>query len=245
MLLACEAKSKAFEWVWAALPQLQAYVTSIRNGINPGGATAIVTALQTHFRLDSAQAADVTFLEPIQSNLEKIEKYLQRAPELIKFATLAQCQADSRIEFQKDGSGNFLLDHEGKKIPQKDADGNVIPDCAAYTGFNAGTRITPDYSKKGEACRAAQLIHEAGHFVDNDNGGPKDIPEWYVTPATATALGLVFQGNRSDIGSRYDEMTPDLARHNPSSYAAFCQHIRYTSDTRYGEDRQDPLPGLY
>jgi hypothetical protein len=244
MLLACEAKSKAFEWIWTALPQLQAYVATVQTGVNPGGAGLIVTALQTHFRLDSAQAVDMTFLQPIVTNLVNIERYLHRAPELFKFATLAECEAGGMILFQIGPDGHFVTDATGNKVPVVDAEGNHVPAGAAFTGFNTGTTITPSFAQKGEACRAAQIIHEAGHFVDADNDGPKDIPEWYVTQPTATALGLAFQGDRDDIEARYDQMPPERARHNPSSYVSFCAHIRYLSDVRYGELRQDPVPGV-
>jgi hypothetical protein len=242
MLLACEAKSKAFEWVWAALPQLQTYVASVQAGVTPPTAGNVVTALQTHFRLDATEVANAALLQPILANLQAIERYLHRAPELILYADYAQCQADGNIEFQKDTSGNFLLDHNGNKIPQTDSEGNLVPNGAAYTSHGIRTRITPLYRDKGEACRAAQLIHEGGHFVDIGGDAPRDIPEWYVTQPAATALGLTFQPDIPGKVSRYDQMTKEVAQHNPSSYAAFCQQLRYNGhDTRYGEARQFPI----
>jgi hypothetical protein len=244
MLLACDAKSKAFEWIWFALPQLQAYVTAVQSGVTPAGAGTVIAALQTHFRLSTTEAADVNFLNPILKNLENIEKYLHRAPELYRYADHAQCDADGMVMFQTDATGQPVLDAAGNKIKLHDAEGRVVPAGAAYTTFNTRTSITPDFLKKGEACRAAQLIHEGGHFVDATP--PKgDIPEWYVTQPTATAFGFTFQPTRDDFVARYDEMTATQALHNPSSYSGFCQHIRYSQDTRYGELRQNPLPGLF
>jgi hypothetical protein len=66
-----------------------------------------------------------------------------------------------------------------------------------------------------------------------------------VTAGSAAALGLPFQPEIKveEIAVRYDAMPLDMAIHNPSSYAAFAQHARYRADTRYGELRQEPLPG--
>ena len=63
----------------------------------------------------------------------------------------------------------------------------------------------------------------------------------------AAALGLPFEPDHKVevIAMRYDAMPLAGAVHSPSSYAAFAQHARNRADTRYGDLRQTPFPGLW
>lgn len=78
----------------------------------------------------------------------------------------------------------------------------------------------------GPNCQAAILVHETVHAV---SGEPSNhIPEWFESPQPKTV---------DSPPKYYAEQTPDEALHNPSSYAAFAQHIFYGDDRRYGAGR--------
>jgi hypothetical protein len=88
--------------------------------------------------------------------------------------------------------------------------------------------------------RAASVLHESVHVIDKLGGSSAThIPEWYVTDAAADALGLPHQPDNPDLDTRYDHMTKRNALHNPSSYAAFAQHVAIGTDTRFGEGHHD------
>lgn len=247
LLFASEAKSKAFEWLWTAIAQLEAYRTALTTGVPYLDETFLQTALQTHFRFPAglSGATLVNHIDLILPTFTKLRDALGRAPAIFRYRNEQENVADGRYEAQRDAAGNPILDGAGLPIPALDADGNPQPDSAAYTSFNGNINFTKLYPSRGIACRAAQVIHEAVHYVDSQNAQPNDIPEWYVTAGSAAVLGLFFppDANPTVIAVRYDAMP--LAIHNPSSYTAFSQHLRYRTDTRYGELRQQPLPGLW
>ena len=88
--------------------------------------------------------------------------------------------------------------------------------------------------------RAASVLHESVHVIDKLSGSSAThIPEWYVTEETAHALGLPHQPDNPHLDTRYDLMTTSNALHNPSSYAAFAQHVAIGTDTRFGAGHPD------
>lgn len=231
LLLAGEAKSKAFTWLWPTVAVLEAYKAALIGGTPFGDEGFVQGALNTHFKfpLGLTGAAMVAKLDRILPNYHAIVIALNRAPEIFRFQTPAENQAAN------------------PKFATVDADGNLKPTVAAYTFFSASINFTELYASKGQACRAAQIIHEATHFVDANNLRPNDIPEWYVTDAAADALGLSREMDIdvAEVAVRYDLMAEDIAVHNPSSYSSFAQQVVYRTDTRYGEARQDPIPGSW
>jgi hypothetical protein len=60
------------------------------------------------------------------------------------------------------------------------------------------------------------VLHEPVHYVDCLAGPNNDHYEH---------------------GAAYDQLTPQQAIHNPSSYVAFAQHVFYKKDVRYGAGR--------
>jgi len=75
---------------------------------------------------------------------------------------------------------------------------------------------TPDGKQIGPNSRAAIVIHESIHLVDNLSGDD-----------TKTHI--------SEFDPRYETMSADNARHNPSSYATFAWHVTRGHDqSRFG-----------
>lgn len=244
-LKAGEAKSKAFEWLWAAKLQLDSYIDATKHHLPYLGVDLMHNALRTHFRL--ADPNNVPDLDAIAANLTKIELALHRPPTIFRYRNDEECRQDGCVIYRRNPNGSFQLDPAGNKIPDLDELGRLQPAFAAYARFDDSINFTRIFPLRGAPCSAAQIIHEATHFIDNNNDRPNDIPEWYVTDPVADTLGLPHQENQdpAEIGMRYDRMTAAVAMHNPSSYASFSQHLRYLTDTRYGEARQNPLPGLW
>jgi hypothetical protein len=246
LVAAGEGKTKAFEWLWAAIPQVTAYRDALNLGLPYPDAALMQAALATHFRL--ANTANVASVNAVLANLMAAEQALHTAPTIFRAPIESEYVTDGRAAFKRNPDGTFQLDAAGQKILDLDADGLAQPDSAAYTQYQIAISFTKMYPTKGEACRAAQVIHEVLHYVDNQNGAPNDIPEWYVTTGAAPALGLTpqpFTFPVTEVAHRYDLMPESVALHNPSSYSAFAQHLRYRQDTRYGEVKQTPLPGLW
>ena len=241
LLLAGQAKTKVFEWLWSVIPQVVAYRGAVALGLPYLDAPLMQSALVTHFRLLDPE--DLVRIDFILTRLQAIEQKLHNAPDIYASATDEELKQAERVVYKRDATDKIILDANGKKMEVLGPDGRVQPDCAAYTSFGGRTVFTRAYPTKGVACRVAQIIHEMGHYLDNQADQYRDVPEWYVTLPTATLLGIPFQDD-SNIISRYDEMDQDVAIHNPSSYAAFLAHVRYRQDVRYGELVQNPVPGL-
>ncbi|MVN75093.1 hypothetical protein GO988_02010 [Hymenobacter sp. HMF4947] len=105
---------------------------------------------------------------------------------------------------------------------------NGKPVRAYFTGVFIG--FSENFVRDtGPYCQAAVLVHETVHAVDAVSGEPNNhIPEWFELPRPKTG----------DAPPKYyAEQTQDEALHNPSSYAAFAQHIFYGEDRRYGAGR--------
>ena len=247
LLLAGEAKSKAFEWLWAAIPQLEAYRGALQSSTSYPDAPFMDSTLNIHFRIDPAWGNEtkIGHLNTILDNFYKVRDSLHRAPDIFKHAIEDEYpEMAGIIIIEQNPDGSPRLDGAGNVIPIRDEQGRKQPDTAAYTSFGSSITFTKMYATKGPACRASQIIHEVIHYVDNASVAANDIPEWYVTDLTAGLLGLPTASDMP-VTFRYDLMTVDVSIHNPSSYASFAQHIRYRFDTRYGERRQEPIPGLW
>jgi hypothetical protein len=111
----------------------------------------------------------------------------------------------------------------------------------AYGVFDGNVSFTPDFVAQGPLGRAAMVLHETVHVLDNQSGlATTHISEWYVTDSEADALGLdktLTSPARPQFATRYNLMSMADSLHNPSSYAAFAQHVFYGNDTRYGAGR--------
>jgi hypothetical protein len=214
LLLAGKAKAQALDWVGKARLELSDYSSFIAGTTTTYANQALMeAALQTHFRIDPAMpsAQKAPLLTEIATSFRNIQNTLNNSPTIFRYRTDAETVADR-------------------------GDPNIPP---AYTQTTTGTiNFTRLYPAKGPLGRAAMVLHESIHVFDNQSGAPNaHIPEWYVTDAEATRLGLPAQPNIPAHPRRYDEMPTSDKLHNPSSFAAFAQHIRYNSDTRYGAGR--------
>ena len=96
----------------------------------------------------------------------------------------------------------------GLHVPAEAPFGGPIRFGPAYKNFD-----TPGMQRIGPNSRAAILLHEATHVVDEISGQP--------------------QIHISEFDSGYATQHADLALHNPSSYAGFAAHIFH---------RRDPSP---
>lgn len=215
LLLAGKAKSQSLGWLWTARAQLAAYIANLDLGTPyPFNASLMQQALATHFHIAPGQSA--------------AQKSAQAKQVLATFASVEGIyhQSTTRLRYRND--------------TEAEADGrwdaaSATPDTAAYASFQGKISLTRLFPTYGPLCRAAQFLHETVHVVDNQSGSATThIPEWYVTEPEATRLGLTFAGDHPDLAQRYDAMPFSDAVHNPSSYAAFAQHLFYGSDTRYG-----------
>ncbi|MCQ6563993.1 hemopexin repeat-containing protein [Paenibacillus mendelii] len=206
LLLAGQAKSKAFGWLWTAVSKLEAYIDVLAANASDSFMEA---TLQTHFHIPPSlpNSEKVGRINEILSNYEKVDRALHRAPEIFEIS-------------------------------------QTISDPAA-TVYNVRIYFSKEFVLTGPAARAAIIIHEGIHFVDELATETNDIPEWYLTDEVADSLSLPRQDTIPEIITRYDTMTMAMALHNPSSYASFAQHISYNYDTRYGSARQDPIPGYW
>jgi hypothetical protein len=208
-LLAGKAKAKAFEWLWAALPQLQAYAVCLKGGLAYPNASLLETALGTHFHIAASWSAAQKrpWVDQIIAGFQGIQNILNNSANYLQFRTPAEAAADGC-------SGIHAYVMSGKLY------------------------LTELYPTHGPLCRAAELMHESVHIFDSQSGARDiHIPEWYVTQPVAQALGLTYQDDPEmarNFATRYDLMTVDKAVHNPSSYVAFAQLLCYGRDTRFG-----------
>jgi hypothetical protein len=215
LLVAGQAKTQALAWTKAARSQLTAFLAFTSAGTPfPFDLKVFNTALATHFHVRPAASSSVkaAAARQIRTAFSGIARTLQQSATGFRFRT-----ADESI-------------HQ---------DGNpAIWD--AYSAFGQPITFTPGFVKRGPMNRAASVLHESVHVIDKLSGSSAThIPEWYVTDETAHALGLPQQPDNPDFGTRYDLMTKRNALHNPSSYAAFAQHVAIGTDTRFGAGHPD------
>ncbi len=91
-----------------------------------------------------------------------------------------------------------------------DAAGTPYP---AYAFYQHSTNYTTRFPSFGPKCQAAMVLHETVHYVDIKADAAHDFYEHLPVYAT---------------------LTPDLAAHNPSSYASYAAHVLWGSDVRWG-----------
>ncbi len=209
LLAAGKAKAQGLAWLFAAQLQLGSYAAFLAGAPYPFDRALMEGALSKHFHIAPAASAATKLptVNSILASLTNMASTLAQSPTLFVFKTDAQAVADG------------------------------APGIAAYFwAVDGKISFTPQYITRGPMYRAAALLHESVHVFDNQSGTSNThISEWYVTAPEAATLGLTFVPDMAAFATRYDQMTTADALHNPSSYAAFCQHIFYAADTRYGD----------
>lgn len=209
LLLAGKAKSQALEWIERARLELLGY-TLFLSGTAPYANQALMeAALLAHFHIEVSMlpATKALLTAQIVTTYVNIVNTLNNSSTIFRYRTDAEVVADR-------GQPDIPL---------------------AYATFSGTMNFSGRFPTNGPLSRAARVLHESVHVIDNGSGtASTHIPEWYVTDAEATKLGLPIQANNPKYARRYDEMPTSDKLHNPSSFAAFAQHIRYGSDTRYG-----------
>jgi len=209
LLMAGKAIAEATTWIQITVQQLRNYSAALSIGSVFPDQAPMNAALGAHFHVAPTLAAT-----------EKISIIAQI---VAAYTNIINTFNQSATQFR------YRIDSEAI------ADGNPSID-AAYTFFNGTMNFTRNFATKGPHTRAAIVIHEAVHRFDNLSGSrDTHISEWYVTDASAAALGLPVVGDMSSVFStRYDLMNTANSLHNPSSFAAFAQHVFNRSDTRFG-----------
>jgi subtilisin family serine protease len=214
LLLAGKAKSQGLEWLKQARDMLKEYADFLGRGAIYPYVAIMNDALSAHFHINltpSTSSGTIATIQQIASVFDGIETKLAQSSTIFIYKSRTQAAAEGM-------AGN-----------------------PAYGVFNGNISFTPDFVSQGPLGRAAMVLHESVHVFDNQSGLPTThIPEWYVTDAEADRLGLdksLTSPNRIQFAARYNLMSTPDAQHDPSSYAAFAQHIFYGSDTRYGAGR--------
>jgi hypothetical protein len=219
LLLAGKAKAQALAWVNTAVPRLTAYAAFLTGGPAPPDQALIEAALFAHFHIAPASpvAAKVGPVGQIMTGYANVVSTLATSPSVFRFRNATEAAADGMAGIR------------------------------AYTFFHGTMNFTTLFAEIHKFARAAIVLHESVHVFDaqsgNRNAGGQltiDIPEWYVTPAAAPGLGLPPQPDNPTLAIRYDLMSTADALHNPSSYAAFAQHIANGADTRFGDLNPGP-----
>jgi hypothetical protein len=211
LLLAGKAKAQGLEWLRQARQMLNEYAEFLgRSAVYPYKAL-LDAALSAHFHITVPAASSpgvIAAIQQISSVYDHIETKLGQSATLFLYKNSAQASAEGM-------AGN-----------------------PAYGVFNGSISFTSDFVRQGPLGRAAMVLHEAVHVLDNQSGlTTTHISEWYVTDTEADRLGLdkaLTGPNQAAFATRYHLMSAPDARHNPSSYAALAQHLFYGSDTRYG-----------
>jgi hypothetical protein len=211
LLLAGKAKTQVLAWVEAAQSRLIAFLPFLATGTPfPFDLGVFNAALATHFHVPpgASSSAKAAAVSQVLASFSGVAATLKQSATKFRFRT-----ADEAIS----------------------QDGNTtVP--AAYSFFAGTINFTTGFVRRGPMNRAASLLHESVHVIDDQSGSSAThIPEWYVTDAAADALGLPRQANNPAFATRYDLMTTSNALHNASSYAAFAQHVANGADTRFGE----------
>lgn len=188
LLLVGSARAQALRWVAAAKAALSAYISA--GGTAPGVTGA---ALGVHFKLTADRPADsrVFYARTVLDNYDRVERALTAAPSPFRARTDGEARQDRGVA------------PSGEPYPM-------------YAVFGQHISATRTFTRFGPLCRAAMVLHEPMHYVDQKADVGNDIYEHIA---------------------RYATMSIDEAVHNPSSYVCFAQHISYGSDERYGASR--------
>lgn len=217
LLLAAEAKQVALQWLADAAGQLAHYLVELNTGVpSPFDRQLMEQALLTHFHVSPAaqQATHLAHLHQITHNLAEIQNTLHRLHEVLVFRDTEQVRADNPKLVAADG-----------------------PTVRAYTTFADRIHLTSRFVPMCDTqfTAAAVLIHESVHFIDAGATAQHDSPEWYVTGKPRIKVPAHQGGADVDV-EYYDQITADVAVHNPSSYSAFSQHVHFQLDRRLGAE---------
>jgi len=207
LLAAGLAKSEVLKWIWAAQPQVTAYMAWLQTGVAFTFPLPLFEqALQTHFHIEPSWPANkkLGYLNTIAANFAGLAQALDRS------STIFSAHSD------KDAAVNGYAGPDG------------TANVRAYTTFNDKVSFTTLFPQGcGPNCRAAIVAHEVIHYVDNNSGAANNhIPEWYEPPQSDPK-----------IPKYYSAQTADEAIHNSCSYASFSAHLYYGDDRRYGYGR--------
>lgn len=198
-------------WITFTTFTLSNYKQSLLSGLgDPLGLFKVVAeALNTHFHFD--QISDpVPRIDKILANYGKIVASLATNGAKWNNATKREAQ----VEFKKEGDDTW--------VPPP-----------AYAKADQGVWFSPQFREwdataktgYGPNCRAAMVLHESSHFIDQ---AIIDYAyEWKTIPFPC--LGPFVNGHF------YNTLDPDLALKNASCYACFAVHVSRGSDEpRYG-----------
>jgi hypothetical protein len=185
--------ARALTWVNAARAALTAYQADLSSSFHDAQWHLTDGALLTHFHAhnhpDGLESALVTILDT--------------------FDAVANRLVHNRGSFAQVSKKQAVTDLTRPRYTR------------AYSAKNTYTRFTPAYRPfdtigdpardgAGDLLRAAIVIHETVHFVDDN---PDSAEEWH--PA-------------------YSSLDPVKAVTNPSSYATFAHHVLTAEDLRFG-----------
>lgn len=151
-------------------------------------------ALETHFHLSKRKLPQSVYLQIIKTNYTRVISVFGKAGQVFRSRTNAEAAADRGV------------DDAGVPFP-------------AYTFFQGSVNFTTQFKPFdgtegfGPMCRAAMVLHEPVHFVDQLANNANDFYEH---------------------GLQYPNITPEQAVHNPSSYVCFAEQIVFGSDVRFG-----------
>lgn len=222
LLLAAQAREVAVSWLDDAANQLGFYIAQRDTGVpSPFDTGLMEAALSTHFHLPTSMnpARWTALARQVQTRLVELRTTL---------ADLA-----NRVQFHDDGE----VKHNNASYVNPDGS----PKYRAYTAFGGPITLTSRFvlMTDDQFSAAAVLIHEAGHLLDDQATVERDCPEWYVTrqpPLTVTVQrgGVLVEV----VVPFYDNLQPEDAVHNPSSYSAFSQHVHFAVDRRLGVEKR-------
>lgn len=223
LLLAAQAQQVAVGWLDDAIAQLGFYIAQLNTGIpSPFDTNLMETALTTHFQLP-----------PTMDPARRMPLLLQVSAQL---GTIRATLADLGRHVVFDDDGEVKASHP----TYVEADGS--PKYRAYTPHGGPIHLTSRYvpMTDDQFNAAAVLIHEAGHFVDALATVERDSPEWYVTGKPPMTVKVTRpDGTQVDVVVPfYDQLRPEDAVHNPSSYNALSQHVSTGTDRRIGTEKR-------
>jgi peptidoglycan hydrolase-like protein with peptidoglycan-binding domain len=161
------------------------------NGLLVGNTAA---ALETHFHLSKGKLPQSVYLPIMKQNYQRVIAVFAKAAQVFRSRSDTQAKADQGV------------DKAGVPFP-------------AYTFFQGSINFTStfkpfdDSAGFGPLCRAAMVLHEPVHFVDQLANNANDIYEH---------------------SPQYANISPETAVHNPSSYVCFAEQIMFGSDVRFG-----------
>jgi hypothetical protein len=188
-------KTTSVGWIIAALNVIQGYEIFLQSGLPDllGVQQFPKTALDVHFNLSKGPSGALVYLSTIKMTYSNIIGALNRSGQIFRSRTPAQAATD------------------------KGLDKNGIP-YPAYTFYKSSINFTHCFLGYGPLGRAAMVLHETVHYVDN-----KATVDYYEHGPQYPKSGVT--------------VSADQAIHNPSSFVAFGQHVFYGKDERFGAGR--------